>query len=113
MLLDRYTSIQELYLEKIMPNLQFIYIEKAWALYNHDITAKMFQGEIGTWLMENIGEMGNARNYAKWAESERWAWGLGTGKFNLPLGIYFADKEDLLRFALTYSEIVTSKRYHS
>ncbi len=85
----------------------FINIEEAWAPFKHDIPAKGEQGKIGEWLFDNIGYMGNNRvSLDEWdLHRYRWAWSLSTGKFDLPVGIYFLHREDALRFVLTYSNI--------
>jgi hypothetical protein len=103
-----YTQVQE--------HMTYVNIELAWAPFKHDIPAKSAQGEMGEWLMDNVGQMGICRaSLDEWKymhPSWRWAWSLSSGKFQLPLGVYFLHPIDATRFALTFPLITRMTGRH-
>jgi len=80
--------------------LTYVNIEGAWEPFHHDIPAKTEQGRIGEWLLNNVGPMGNARFPV---DGWKWAWSLSTAKLDMPVGVYFVDKEDATAFMLKYA----------
>ena len=86
-------------------SMPYVNIELAWKPCLHDIPAKRAQGEMGEWLMDNIGGMGDPGiGGDEWHPSWKWAWSLSCGKFSMPVGIYFKHSVDALRFALTFPD---------
>lgn len=94
---------------KSLNQLHYIEIHSVWNSYVHDIPAKTMQGHIGSWLLTNVGEMGMASLLSsEWKDSQTWCWSLLNGRFDLPFGVYFRNREDATRFVLTFPDFARS-----
>jgi hypothetical protein len=87
-------------------SLIFIYIENAWSHYKHDIPAKIAWAEMYTWLLDNVGSIGDTRiDHLYWSKDQCWCWSLtNAGLYDLPMGVYFKHRIDATRFLLTFPD---------
>lgn len=97
--MDTYGNSQRLY---------FVNIELAWEKFHVDLFASREGLKFRDWLVENIGDMGDVRaDMCEWMNvpNWKWAWSLTSAHLNMPVGIYFRNREDVTRFMLTFSDV--------
>lgn len=78
-----------------------MYFQYITNLYDRDDLDAIVTKHIGDWLRTNVGVEGSARE----SESDYdWAWSLTTYlNTSAPVGIYFKDTQDQLRFRLSFN----------
>ena len=75
----------------------FLYIN---SLYDEEKNNSDIKQGWTEWLIVNIGKEGNASNSLC---DDNWAWSLTRYRDNTsPVGIYFKNSEDMLRFKITF-----------